>query len=119
MRRTGGHWRGLGWPVQKRLKIRDRLTDIDIDTRHPNYADCSPSMLNMQACRSLVLAVVIRSLSSRQAQHSPCGTLYHGHPCRSFWLGPEIALGLARLSLRQEGRTRVEALVEGAHAAMR
>ena len=39
-------------------------------------------------------------------------TLYHGHPCRSFWLGPEIALWL-RLSLRQEGRTTVEALVEG------
>ena len=40
----------------------------------------------------------------------PVPTLYHGHPCPSFWLGPEFPLGMtARLSLRQEGRTRVEA----------
>jgi len=33
----------------------------------------------------------------------------------SGWaLGPELSLGTALLSLRQEGRTRVEALVEGA-----
>ena len=33
-------------------------------------------------------------------------------PLPSFWLGPEFPLGAARLSLRQEGRTSVEALVE-------
>ena len=40
-------------------------------------------------------------------------TLYHGHPCPSFWLGPEFPLGIARLSFRQEGRTRVEVMLEG------
>ena len=56
--------------------------------------------------------------STMTIMHAPIAalslaTLYHGHPCPSSWLGPELSLGTARLSLRQEGRTRVEALVEG------
>ena len=39
--------------------------------------------------------------------------------CPSFWLGSELPLGTALLSLRQEGRTRVEASVEGEDSLMR
>ena len=56
--------------------------------------------------------------STMTIMHAPIAalslaTLYHGHPCPSFWLWPELPLRTARLSLRQEGQTRVEALVEG------
>ena len=40
-------------------------------------------------------------------------TLYHGHPLPISLAGARTRFVTARLSLRQEGRTRVKALVEG------
>ena len=60
------------------------------------------------------IVIVFRSVAALFViEDNSYSTLYHGHPCPSFWLGPELSLGIARLSLRQEGRTRVEALAEG------
>ena len=36
-------------------------------------------------------------------------TLYHGHPCPSFWQGPEFTPGIARLSLLCRRANEVEA----------
>ena len=99
-----------------------RLTSDPSDASSAAVARCHrtarPSIANHMA---EILALVSYNTSKPVKVHwydltvsEPTNhTLYHGHPCPSFWLGPELSLGIARLSLRQEGRTRVEALVEG------
>ena len=49
---------------------------------------------------------------SAPSRSEPHPTLYHGYPLPIFLARTRFGV-TARLSLRQEGRTRVEALVEG------